>query len=335
MDFPPLRPMEIEVNNNSILNSSRTLPNPSASAPAAWGDGALFTSHSIEAQFGSSNIPRSQQTAESSARSSQQNPLVQWYSENDGPWIPKQIMDASPDERSNSRQAGIRMPQLYGHPYRSSSHVDGGSFHYSVPHSDSGYGTRHSVGNTSVFSGDVNERDQDSQSLLGPSTDYQSYPSYNESLQMQSHEGRTSDPWSTPGPGVSPLPPSSLICPTCQKPLKTPSELKYIHRYRNTETKLMGVRKHDLRHRKPFMCTVRGCNRVGGFSTSNDLERHAKSKHPALKELATTKRFRCMVPGCKSKDKSWPRLDNFRSHLKRVHGSYLLTEEDHDRMIRR
>lgn len=227
MDFPPLRPMEIEVNNNSILNSSRTLPNPSSSAPAAWGDSVLYGSHSLDTQFGSSNIPRSHHPTESSARNSQQNPLVQWYAENDGPWIPKQIMDTGSDERSNSRQAGIRMPQLFGHHYRSSSHVDGSPFHYSVPHSDSGYGTRQSVGNTSVFSGDVNERDQDSQSLLGPSADYQSYPSYNDSLHMQSHEGRTSDPWSTPSSGVSPPPLSSLTCPTCLKSVKTPSELKY------------------------------------------------------------------------------------------------------------
>ena len=96
-------------------------------------------------------------------------------------------------------------------------------------------------------------------------------------------------------------------------------------------------RKHNLRHTKPFVCTVQGCKRVGGFSTSNDLERHTKCKHPlALAESASARRFRCLVPGCKSKEKSWPRLDNFRSHLKRVHHpQYLVTDDDFDRMIRR
>lgn len=228
MDFPPPRPMEIDL-SSSNLNSSRTLPSPSASAPTAWGDSALFGSHSFDNQFGSTNVTKSHQPAEGSIRTSQQDPLVQWYSANDGPWVPKQIMDTSSDERLNLRYPGNRIPHLYGNQYRQPSHTDGGSFHYPVPHSDSGYGTRHSVGNTSVFSGDVNERDQDSHSLLGPSTDYQSYQGYNDQLQMQSHDGRTSDSWATPVPGVSPPTSSSLsslTCPTCCKPVKTQSELK-------------------------------------------------------------------------------------------------------------
>jgi len=48
-----------------------------------------------------------------------------------------------------------------------------------------------------------------------------------------------------------------------------------------------------------------------------------------------TKKFRCLVPGCKSKDKSWPRLDNFRSHLKRVHGSHSRNGDEFDELIRR
>lgn len=76
-------------------------------------------------------------------------------------------------------------------------------------------------------------------------------------------------------------------------------------------------RKHDLRHRKPFTCNFPGCQRDEGFSTSNDLDRHTKSKHPSA--AAISSRYRCRVQGCKSKEKSWPRLDNFRSHLKRVH----------------
>ena len=222
MDFPP-RPMEIDL-NGSILNSSRTLPNPSASAPAAWGE-SLFGTHPLDNPFGTITSSRSQQPVDNPVRTGQEDPLVQWYSANDGPWIPKQIMDAGTDERSNSQQTGNRIPQLYGRQYRSSSHVDGGSFHYSVPHSDSGYGTRQSVGNTSVFSGDVNERDQDNHSLLGPSTDYQSFPGFNDSMQMQSHDARIGHTWATP-PGVSPPASPNLICPTCGKAVKTPSELK-------------------------------------------------------------------------------------------------------------
>lgn len=79
-------------------------------------------------------------------------------------------------------------------------------------------------------------------------------------------------------------------------------------------------RKHDLRHRKPFICTYPGCQRSEGFSTTNDLDRHMKSKHPSCQKANLAKRqYRCHIEGCKSREKAWPRLDNFRSHLKRVH----------------
>jgi hypothetical protein len=107
------------------------------------------------------------------------------------------------------------------------------------------------------------------------------------------------------------------MCTICQKPVKFPSELKM----------------HDLRHWKPFACNVPGCER--GFSTTNGLERHTKIKHPSPPFWEMSEKFRCLVPGCKSKNKVWPRLDNFRSHLKRVHQTQLGTEEGIDDMIRR
>jgi hypothetical protein len=76
------------------------------------------------------------------------------------------------------------------------------------------------------------------------------------------------------------------------------------------------VRKHTRRHEKPFVCREKGCGRTEGFSTSNDLDRHMKSKHA---ELGCGKTWQCLVDRCKSNEKRWPRLDNFRSHLKRVH----------------
>ena len=93
-------------------------------------------------------------------------------------------------------------------------------------------------------------------------------------------------------------------------------------------------RKHDFRHRKPFVCNYPGCTRTDGFSTTNDLDRHTKSKHPSAMALSVpTKRYRCHISGCKSKEKSWPRLDNFRSHLKRVHQEAFQTEDDFDEII--
>lgn len=89
-------------------------------------------------------------------------------------------------------------------------------------------------------------------------------------------------------------------------------------------------RKHELRHTKPFHCTVKDCQRKEGYSTANDLERHVKSKHADL--YPPSKTYSCLVDKCKSKDKAWPRLDNFRSHLKRIHK---LSDDQLDHYVRR
>lgn len=312
LDWPP-QPVEIEVNN------SRTLPSPSASVSASntWDSASMLQPHPFgELSYGSSNVSRLQQLPmESQARASAQDPLVQWYTGNDGPWVPKVIPEIVLEDRSQSRQASNRGLVTYIGQYKQPNPSEVGSFQYGAPHSDSGYGTRRSV--ASVFSADVGDRDQDNQSLAGPASDFQTFPVLTDAFQR---DGRTIDlPWGHPT--SSPSDSSALICPTCQKQVKTPSELK----------------KHDLRHRKPFVCTVPGCTRTEGFSTTNDLERHTKSKHQgAMPENVSTKMYHCHVVGCKSKDKSWPRLDNFRSHLKRVHGNQLRNNDDEfEGLIRR
>lgn len=238
------------------------------------------------------------------------NPLVNWYSANDGPWapFPKDGSESVGDNRLSKQTSNRNIS--YSGQYRPQNTTDTSNFHFG-PQSDSGYGTRRSVGTTSVFSGDTHDRDHDSYSMVAPSQDFSALThGYNDELQQRI--SRTSGTWSPQTPG--------LTCPTCHKQVKTQSELK----------------KHDLRHKKPFVCRVPGCSRSDGFSTTNDLDRHIRSKHPsAIPENAPTKRFRCLVPGCKSKDKAWPRLDNFRSHLKRVHATFIRSDEQFDELIRR
>lgn len=77
-------------------------------------------------------------------------------------------------------------------------------------------------------------------------------------------------------------------------------------------------RKHKQKHEKPHHCDVPGCIRTEGFSTPNDVDRHKRSCHP--EQRANGKYYRCIVQGCRKKEKKWPRADNFRQHLKRVHG---------------
>ncbi|CZR60616.1 uncharacterized protein PAC_10512 [Phialocephala subalpina] len=316
---PPVPP-PVEVADLSI---SRTLPSPTATAssnldllppPGPYGD----------MSYGNPNNGRIYQfPTDNQIMRPSQDPIQSWYSTQDGPWthvskVNPVSQDIISDERFQSKQTGSRNHNSSRGQYKQHQHNPseaGSSFHFGVPgvpHSDSGYGTRRSVANTSVFSGDAPERDQDCQSLAGHVENYQPF-GYIED--MAQRDARSSEPWNA---SVSSLSESrGLVCPDCHKAVKTQSEMK----------------KHELRHTRPFECNVQGCNRIEGFSTPNDLDRHMKSKHSELLTSSTgIKKFRCVVPGCKSKDKAWPRLDNFKSHLKRVH--QLRTDEAMDTMVK-
>jgi hypothetical protein len=84
-------------------------------------------------------------------------------------------------------------------------------------------------------------------------------------------------------------------------------------------------RKHQRKHEKHHRCDVPGCTRTEGFSTPNDVERHKRSRHPGLR--ANAKCYICIIPDCRKKEKKWPRADNFRQHLKRIH-NLAAREED-------
>jgi hypothetical protein len=72
-----------------------------------------------------------------------------------------------------------------------------------------------------------------------------------------------------------------------------------------------------LKHEKPFKCEVPHCKRAGlGFTTTNDLARHQKSVHAIG---LTKKSYQCAAEDCRNKDKVWPRLDNFKQHVERMH----------------
>ncbi|KAJ3492430.1 hypothetical protein NLG97_g5402 [Lecanicillium saksenae] len=90
-------------------------------------------------------------------------------------------------------------------------------------------------------------------------------------------------------------------CTQCQKICKSQSNLK----------------KHELTHSRPHLCNYRGCSKsTEGFSTPNDLQRHKASVH---KEASFG--YQCTHPDCTrgGEPKIWPRKDNFRTHLSKVH----------------
>jgi hypothetical protein len=80
--FPP-RPVEID------MNSSRTLPSPSASATAGWDSNYPSLGFS-DLPYGPPSMAKMQQipNVENQIRGSGENPLVQWFTNNDGPWNP-------------------------------------------------------------------------------------------------------------------------------------------------------------------------------------------------------------------------------------------------------
>ena len=217
---PPFPPQPVEID----LNSSRTLPSPSGSATAAGWE-PLFQPHMVtDYSYGSSNVAKMHPVPiNGPARGSGQDPLVQWYTGNDGPWIPKVIPDIVPEEGSSqSRQTTNRNIMPYGGQYRQMNPSDAGSAQFGFPHSDSGYGTRRSIENTSVFSADVTEQDIDCPNLGGHVAEFQ--PFYGLKTTSQ-NEGRPSDCWTYQSQGSYLSP--GLVCPTCHKPVKTQSELKY------------------------------------------------------------------------------------------------------------
>lgn len=80
-------------------------------------------------------------------------------------------------------------------------------------------------------------------------------------------------------------------------------------------------------HTRPFKCARPhpNCRRSDqGFTTINDLNRHYKTVH---KLGATENVYVCAADECKGKDKIWPRLDNFKQHIGRIHKEYTDMEE--------
>ena len=51
----------------------------------------------------------------------------------------------------------------------------------------------------------------------------------------------------------------------------------------------------------------------------NDLDRHLASVHNITPKDRMTKIYFCCAPGCRKAKKRWPRSDNFREHVRRIH----------------
>ena len=87
---------------------------------------------------------------------------------------------------------------------------------------------------------------------------------------------------------------------------------------------LISSRKHEARHRKDHRCEEDGCE--ARFGTRNDLERHRKSVHGKYPQCGPKESYKCFGRNCGHPKKVWPRLDNFKAHIKLKHNDQ--NEED-------
>ncbi|KAJ0119132.1 C2H2 type zinc finger domain-containing protein [Diaporthe amygdali] len=279
MDGRP-RPLEPDLNSGGIV-----LPAPISGFIDPLGD------------LQSSAINRNPQSPENFVRPATRNPILDWYTSQEKPWDPIQGRTA-PLPRAGDLRGGKLNYRPSGPAYSvyRETHVPSEcetTGPGALP-SDSGY---HSRATQSVFNGSTcgdidrsGENGSISSHLAGLQVDRPAF---------------SSETWRQASLQATPLPLSvesgNLVCPTCRQNVKTKSELK----------------KHKQKHEKPHRCDVPGCTRTEGFSTPNDVDRHKRSCHPD--QDANGKYYRCIVDGCRKKDKKWPRADNFRQHLKRVH----------------
>ena len=89
-------------------------------------------------------------------------------------------------------------------------------------------------------------------------------------------------------------------------------------------------KKHEARHKREHICEVDGCQRRKGFATINDLERHQKTVHNIVPSHGYNRVYRCFAAGCAKHEKEWPRLDNFKQHLIRMH-----KDQDTDSLVKK
>ncbi|KFY49018.1 hypothetical protein V495_00831 [Pseudogymnoascus sp. VKM F-4514 (FW-929)] len=220
-------------------------------------------------------------------------PLASYMDNNEDPWSQKGFVTGpSFDGRLNLKGQRFEQPRgnqnPYGNLFQTESDPMGGLI-YKRPLSDSGYGSMRSVYASSISNLDAGL----------PVTGNRNY--FPRSHGLQQTEAKFASEPKVSSSGVSQSVNSLLRCPTCKKVVKTQSAL----------------RKHDQRHRKPYICQYPNCPGSGqgqGFGTVNDLDRHIRSKHREQDVLF------CHFSECQEKGRKFTRSDNFGVHLTRCHG---------------
>lgn len=222
------------------------------------------------------------------------------------PWSHLAFSGTSNDSQTHQQILGASGFEFPGQNYRNKPISECET----LPDSTYGSGLTQSNANISSYGEDPDPESNAEAQLVGRDL---------QSLQLQTQSAADDSPFS---PWNRPHPPASIAtapvkgerlhpCTKCPKQCRTKSEL----------------RKHMLKHTLPYHCDVRGCSRDKGFTSRNDLDRHKRTVH-ADRSVAG-RFFVCTLDGCaKKKHKLWPRADNFRCHLSRVHGKQYRADDD-------
>ncbi|EPS26002.1 hypothetical protein PDE_00938 [Penicillium oxalicum 114-2] len=222
-------------------------------------------------------------------------------------WSPLQVTGVP----SQSTMSHMQMPKVDHEAgfvrdhYRTPSET--GSQHLGSLHSgDSGYG------GTSCGTGSVVPSSYGVDSISSPLAGFNEQ-SFGDSISMfnRAFVGSTTCSEDFPSSLVE-----SVKCdhPTCTWVGKCPSD----------------KRKHEARHRKLFKCDEPNCPRKEGFGTINDLARHKKCVHNKEPERGPKMMYLCFGQNCPRPNKMWPRQDNFKQHLSRMHHG-----EDADALLKK
>ncbi|KAF2459911.1 hypothetical protein BDY21DRAFT_180942 [Lineolata rhizophorae] len=222
-------------------------------------------------------------------------PMFRFYTEVDPPWVPVRgnaPMGFQRQSNPNVNFTSFRDQQTFSID-EASSHYQGDSAYHSASVKEPTEGGHESLEITPTF--------DHLQPFTGRGADTQQPYKPSEGAKEVSQPAQK-----TQGSRKGPL----QKCPFCGEVPKCNSEYK----------------KHINRHKKPFKCQWPDCKRQDGFQTQNDLQRHEKSVHGSSTSGSW---YQCAGKGCKHLNKRWPRLDNFKQHVQRMHKT-----ENQDKVIK-
>ncbi|RFU72917.1 c2h2 type zinc finger domain-containing [Trichoderma arundinaceum] len=220
--------------------------------------------------------------------------LFQFYSAEDGPWIPLSVIQPADTLSSKPRPSA---PVYNGgsgafQDYRST----GLPSECDTAPEDSGYGGSRPTYSIVESVASINDNDrctetgyletQTTEQLIGDLNLSSTTPIFkaSEMTNQQDHDAK-------------------YRCDQCDAFVKTKSELR------------------------PYKCNYPDCLKATrGFSTPNDLTRHKRTVHREHNDYGPV--YICRHDPCFHKKKLWPRADNFRSHLFRSHDISLKADDD-------